>query len=158
MSTEQNTTQQPLRILEQADGERQVVFHTKNNDLFVRTGKQVVDACRHATNLQAWFDDLNSMLEHVAHWCEQRADHIQACYAAPQGNRVALYFIPHGTQFNFDLADLLADLSRELITDFNVGMIEVHQIPADELETFVQPVFAAHVYGDSRPAHPAVEA
>src|SRR5690606_30341815 len=106
MNTHHETSRTPLHLREQVDGNRQVVFHTKNNDLFVRTGKQVVDACRHATNLQAWFDDLNSMLEHVAHWCEQKTEQVQACYAAPQGNRVALYFMPHGKQFNFELADM----------------------------------------------------
>jgi hypothetical protein len=140
------------------DGDRRFLLHPSNDDKFVRTGKQIIEACELKIGIEVWFENLNFMLEHVRQWCQQWAKHVQACIAAPQGSRVALYFMPHGEQCDFDLYDGLAILNRDLIMQFNVGMIDVYQIPASELETFVESQYATVVYGDVPAAHQPVDA
>lgn len=66
--------------------------------------------------------------------------------------------MPATPRFDFDLADDLAILSQDLITQFNIGMVDVHQIPDSELTTFVDPRFAAVVYGNLPTTYQSVDA
>jgi hypothetical protein len=131
------------------DGQRQYVLHPDDNDLFVRTGKQIIEAGRLSISIGVWLDELKEMQSLVREWCAARADKIQACLAVGRGAKILLFFIPTGTQFNFDLADELAELNRELVTSFNLGMIEVGQVPQAELERFIDIETARLVYGTS---------
>jgi hypothetical protein len=132
------------------DGDQQFVLHPANNDLFVRTGRQLIEGCQLSISLDVWMKELHGMFLHVATWCGQRKEYVAECWAAPRGNKVLLFFVPGGTQFNFDLAEELADLNRDIMNDFNIGAIEVGQIPATQIARFLDPEKATQIYGGPR--------
>ncbi|MFA7236227.1 MAG: hypothetical protein WC058_05115 [Phycisphaeraceae bacterium] len=98
------------------------------------------------------------MLHEIKAWAESHADAVRACFVAPLGPRMAVFVIPCGDQFNFDLADELASLNIHLVRKYNVGMVELHQIPFDEIDRFVDPATAKWVYGQQPTTHSSVEA
>jgi hypothetical protein len=142
MSTPQKTDASHIR-----EGDGDYVLHPSNDDLFARTGKQIIEACELSISISVWLEELNQMLAEVKEWCGQRADKIMACLAEGRGSEVLLFFVPVGKQFNFDLADELADLNRSLVTDFNIGMVEVGQIPSTEVARFMDLEKVRLVYG-----------
>jgi hypothetical protein len=150
--------QEAVRLTEGQDDQRQFIINPGDDDLFVRTGKQVIDACRLGISVEVWFHELSSMLQHVRQWTQNRKEAVRACFCVPRGTRVVLFFIPTSGQFNFDLADQLAKLNGELVKQFNVGMVEVGQIPWDELDRFLDPTKAKQIYGEQPGSHQAVEA
>jgi hypothetical protein len=162
MPKEQTSSEQlkqaSLRIDERADGNRQVVLHPEDDDLFVQTGKQVIEACRLGISLQLWMSELGGMLQSVQDWSAQRAGRIRACFCEPRGLRMVLFFVPHSQQFDFELAGQLAELNAQLVKDFNIGMIEVRQVPWKETGRFFNLESAKQVYGERPGSHHAVEA
>jgi hypothetical protein len=72
---------------------------------------------------------------------------VRAAFCAPRGTRTVLFFIPVSDRFDFDLADELTVLNMELVNKFNIGMVEVRQIPWDEIDRFLDPGSARQVYG-----------
>jgi hypothetical protein len=139
------------------DADPQVVLQPDNNDLFIRTGRQVIEGCRLGISIELWLEELELMQRAVHNWAAERAKLVRACYCAPRGGRIQLFFIPVSGQFDFDLADALAELNDELVRGFNIGMIEVRQVPGDELDRFLDITSARQVYGEQRQPHPAVE-
>ncbi len=77
------------------------------------------------------------MQEAVREWGAARSAQVQACYVSPRSTRIALFFVPRAGRYDFDLADALTDLNSDLVRRFNVGMIEIQQVPADEVDRFV---------------------
>jgi hypothetical protein len=141
-----STSQQPPISLDaDRDAKRPVVIRPEDNDLFVRTGKQVIDACRLGISLDLWLQELGAMIGEVRKWIDERAQLVRFCYCAPRGARIALYFVPTGEEFNFDLADDLAELTTRLVKQFNVGMVESLQIPFSDIDRFLSPDVARQV-------------
>jgi hypothetical protein len=138
----------PVHVNESQDGARQFVLHPADDDLFVRTGRQVIEDCRLGISIELWMKELSGVLDEVRRWSIERRDRIRACYCAPTGSRITFFFAPVGEQFDFDLADNLAQFNAELLHKFNVGMVELHQIPWDEWERFLTLETGRHVYGD----------
>ncbi len=155
---EQQSNSDALHIKESADGQRQYVFHPENDDLFVRTGRQVIAACQLGISMEVWIEELVAMLDVVRAWTTKRAARVRACYCAPRGAKVILFFVPVSDHVDFDLADELTDLNTELVNTFNVGMIEVRQVPGDELDRFITLDAARQVYGGQSEPHRPVEA
>lgn len=151
-------TQAKLDAVRVTDSDPQVVLHPANDDLFVRTGRQVIGACRLGISVELWLRELDAALAKVREWAAARADSVRACYCAPRVERIMLFFCPKSEQFDFELADGLADLNVQLVKDFNVGMVEVSQVPWEELDRFVNLELARLVYGEQRRPHPPVEA
>ena len=156
MATEQDK-QARWHIHESADGGKQFVLHPENDELFIRTGKQVIEACRLGISLEVWFHERNSMFDHVLRWAsdEARAQRIRGCYAAPRQTGISLFFVPRSDCFDFDLADELAVLNTQLIQSYNIGPLEIGQIPAGELERFLVPEEAVLIY-DADGSHQSV--
>jgi hypothetical protein len=156
MDTDQNK-QTASHISEDVDGGRQYILHPENNDLFVRTGRQVIEGCRLSISVEVWLDEIKAMFDYLHTWVqEQGLGRIVACYAVPRGIGTRLFFVPRGDSFDFDLADLLARLSIQLMQKFNVGPVEIHQLPWDELDRFVVPEMAVEIYSDAGRAHQTV--
>lgn len=144
-------------IREPVDGAREYVMHPADNDLFVRTGRQVIEACRLGISVEVWFGECNAMLEKVTAWAQEHVAKVTAAYAVPGGAGIRLFVVPKSETFDFDLADELADLNRELVQKFNVGTVEIHQVPADEVSRFVVPEEARQVFSDANGTHQPVE-
>jgi hypothetical protein len=145
-------------IDETADGGRQVVLRPENNDLFIRTGQQVIAACSLGISVELWMQEMQSMYEFVANWSKDRKDLIHSCYSLPQNSGMVLFFVVKADEFDFQLAGQLVDLNTHLITEFNIGMIEVQQIPHREMDRFINQETAKRIYGSSVESHQAVDA
>jgi hypothetical protein len=135
----------------------QVVLHPEDNDLIVRTGKQVISACQLNISVELWLHELTSLSAHVQAWA-QRQPNVVSVHLTPQGGKIALFVSPRGESFDFDLADSLADLHMHLVKNFNVGMVEILQIPSKELDRFVDGARARAIYVNPTGSHSAVEA
>ncbi|OWY72933.1 hypothetical protein B7486_00900 [cyanobacterium TDX16] len=146
------------RIHESGDADRHYLIHPKNNDVFVRTGKQVIEACRLDISIELWLSEIGAMLDDVSDWSKARSEKIKSCYCSPTGARISLFFSPVGGQFDFDLSEELTDLTVKLFKKFNVGMIESHQVPFEELDRFIDVQSARLVHGSEFEPHRAVEA
>lgn len=142
------TGKKETHLYEGRDGDAQFVFHPEDNDLFVRTGQQIISHCRLGISLGLWFEELNDTLAEVAAWASARAAQVRACCCSPKGAKVVFFFAPTGGAFDFDLADDLAKLNDDLLKKFNVGMIELHQVPFAELDRFVDVEGTKVVYGE----------
>lgn len=152
MSVKRKKTSEAIRIRAQGDGDRPVVLHPEDDDVFVRTGRQVIEACRLGISIEVWMHEFREMLGHVHRWAQQHGSRIRACYAAPRGASIGLYFVPRTETFDFDLAEELAPLNRDLVKAFNIGMIEVHQIPERERDRFISPEAVRTVFCDAQGA------
>lgn len=147
--TDTRTKKEAVRISEARDGERRYLIHPEDDDLFVRTGKQVIEACRLGISLQLWVEEFMAMLEYVSDWAEQRKDSVRACFCAPQGASVTFFVATQSQQFDFDLSDAMTELNAELVQRFNVGPVELHQVPWDEMDRFLDIKTARVVYGEA---------
>lgn len=145
-------------INEAKDGDTSYILHPDDNDLFFRTGKQIIESCQLGISIEVWIDELNSMVEHVRAWASGKNDRVRTCYCTPKGTKVVLFFSPNSAAFDFDLADCLSVLNLELIQKFNVGMVEVHQIPWNEIDRFVDTESTKLIYGEHFKPPAAVEA
>lgn len=144
--------QATIALRESQVADQRFLIQPEDNDLFVRTGRQVIESCRLGISVDLWLKELAAVIESVREWTAARADRIAACYCAPRGAKTVLFFIPTSRQFDFDLGDELADLNGRLVREFNVGLIEVGQIPAAEVDRFLDPASARLVYGRSQHA------
>lgn len=113
-----------------------VVLHPSNDDLFVRTGKQVIEACQLGIGLELWLKELESAIEEVRAWCSTKSA-VAACHVAIFRSRVNFFFIPQTTYYDFDLGLELSDLNVQLYQRYNVGMVEIHQLPEREMSRFI---------------------
>ena len=155
MNTEQNARQTPRRIDEVEDGGRNfVIQQEESNGLLVRTGRQLIEACRLGISIEVWINEFRDMLYEVHGWIDERSGMIEACYATPRGGRISLFFVPAKGVFDFDLADHLAVLNRQLLQRFNVGIVEIQQIPAEEQGRFI-PADAAVIVYPNEPSVPS---
>jgi hypothetical protein len=149
--------QVPISIDETADGSRPVVLRPENNDVFVSTGKQVIAACSLGISLDLWLNEMASMVRFVSEWTEKHQDSVAACFVEPRPRCTMLFFVPKSSHFDFDLADELVQLNAQVVKDFNVGMVETHQIPRDELDRFLNPEMSKQIYGEQQQPHHPVE-
>lgn len=154
--TAPNTDEARHLIHEGRDGENQYVLHPSDNDVFVQTGKQVIEACKLGISIDIWLDEFGSMLKEVSKWSEENTK-IRACYCSPVGSCINLFFSPNSETYDFDLADELTTLNHTLIRKFKVGIVEVHQVPFDELDRFISVETARKVHGSDLAAHQSVE-
>lgn len=147
-------------IAEGKDGDTSYLLHPADNDLFIRTGRQIISSCKVTISLELWLNELSAMMKKVHDWAASQASRIRTCYCAPQGMSIVFFFSPKTNQFDFDLADELAILNKKLLQEFNVGMVEMRQIPWDEFDRFVNPITTTtkHIYGQQLQPLAAVEA
>lgn len=129
------------------DGERAYVLNPGNDDLFVRTGRQIILDCQLNISIEVWRKELSDMFDHVSQWSREHASQVEACYALPRGAKIVLFFVPTSPGYHFDLGDELTTLDMELARQFNVGVIEVGQIPGHEVARFIDPDTTRRVYG-----------
>jgi hypothetical protein len=161
MTERKGDSQVKLTIDERGDADRPILLRPEDNDLFFRSGKQVVAACRSQVSVELWIQEANSMVQNVAKWAEEHSDKISACYVANTPTGPAFYFVRRTEGFDFDLADILVDLNTNLVKNFNVGMVSVHQIAAtDAQRLFRSDNLPGQVYGTDPTVdtHRAVEA
>ena len=135
--TAKSSQESVIHVHESHDGDRNYVFHLSDNDIFVRTGRQLIEACQLNISIELWMKELDLMLVYIRDQCAKKSEHIRSCLCEPRRARLVLHFIPKSTGFDFDLAEWLTDLDRYLSRNFkNVGLVEAGQIPFTEMATF----------------------
>lgn len=157
MTSDPKTSRTVGHIREKAETVQQFVLHPEDNDLFVRTGRQIIQACQLNISVQVWMEECKSMFAHVVGWVSDRSESVASCYAVPRGAGITLFFVPQSDSFDFDLADELAQLGTKLTHSFNVGAVEILQIPREEVGRFVEHETSQQVYSHGIKSHQAVE-
>jgi len=157
MADSHPTSSSPIRLQAGRDDERAVVVHPHDNDLFVRTGRQVIEACQLRISLEVWMQEVEGMIDRVGEWARQHEDAVERVYAVPRGSRLIFFVVPRGTRFHFDLADEMATLNIDLVKSFNVGTVELRQIPRGEVERFIGEQATEVTDGGFGQPHQAVE-
>lgn len=138
------------------DGDRPYLLTPPTRDLFIQTGKQIIDACQLGISVELWLQELGDMCDEVANWTKVNS-RVRSCYCSPSGPRITFFFAPASQRFDFDLADELADLVLAL-HKFNVGMVELQQIPWGEMDRFLNVEIAKHISGEEHSPSGTVEA
>lgn len=155
--TTESSQKSVTHVHESQDGDRDYVFHLADNDIFVRTGRQLIEACQLNISIELWRQELDLMFAYVRDRCIEKNAHIRSCLCEARRARLVLHFIPKSTGFDFDLAEWLADWDSYLSRNFkNVGLVEAGQIPWAEMERFLRPSFAFVIYGEQPIAHDPV--
>lgn len=136
------------RIDHVQDAQRPFVIAPENRDLFVRTGRQVIAACNTQLKIESWLELYEAMLGSVRDFAEEHGDHVAECYAVPRNAKTVLSFVPKSREFDFDLADQLAELQFDFQQRFEnlVGSIEIGQVPSWDLRRFLDPDEAQRIY------------
>ncbi|MGC4030765.1 MAG: hypothetical protein QM754_03305 [Tepidisphaeraceae bacterium] len=146
MSSSTHETSHTLHINETRDGDRSVVFHPENDDLFVQTGKQVIEACRLNISVELWQHEVTAMFERVREWAAERDNRIDGCYATARPTKLVVFVTPVSSTYDFDLADEITSLNRELLRNYNVGYVELAQVPRGQMDRFVHPQQVRPIY------------
>jgi hypothetical protein len=141
-----------------SSGDPQVLLHPEDNDLMVRTGKQVIEACQLNISIELWKLEFDALCLSVKEWATKSNELARSVLIAPRGGKLALFVSPMGNTFDFDLADSLVQLNTLLAQKFNVGMVEILQIPSEEVDRFVDGSKARVLYGNQAGSHQPVEA
>jgi len=145
-----------IHLHENHDGERRYIIHPGDNDIFVRTGRQIIDACQLRISLEVWYDEFTQMLEFINTWCGQNSDAVRSCVCTTRAARVMLFFAPKSESFDFVLEDKLTDLDIQIRGKFSVGTVELGQIPVNEMDRFVVIEDSKQVYGECPGSSPAM--
>jgi hypothetical protein len=138
----------PLRIDHARDAHRSYLIAPENRDLFIRTGRQVIAACDTQIKIERWIEVYEAMLGSVRDFAMDHAKLISACYAVPRNAKTVLSFVPKSDSFDFELANELAKLQFDFQEKFGnlVGAIEVGQVPAWDLDRFLNTDAAEKIY------------
>ncbi len=147
MADSRHISDSTIKLREAHDGDRPVLVHPANNDIFVMTGQQAIRACQLGISIQVWVEEFTSMTDFARRWCQERADRVLACYVAPRSNRVVLHVIPASDAFDFDLAEQLVELQTQIAQQFRIGHCEVGQIPRTEMDRFINLDAAQKIHG-----------
>lgn len=156
MSQAQSKCPSPIVIREEGQGERPVLLWPKDDDRFIRTARQVVEACELNIGFEVWLDELEALAAHVAAWASSRSAQILECYCVLRGTKTVFFFVPASPSYDFDLGEAMGGLSEDAAGKFNVGAIEFRQVPSTEKFRFFSPDTARRVYGEAAGPHSAV--
>ena len=142
------------------ENEAKIALHPDGSgkERFYRTGRQVIAHCELAISVEVWFTEFGSMVEYAAQWASARASSIRTCYCSPSGSRVVLFVVPISTSFDFKLSEELADLNSDLLKKFNIGNLEIHQVPGAEADRFIDFKSSQLIYGSPQITPTAVDA
>lgn len=139
MSDQQSKSSGAVAISAKHDADREFVLSKLNNDVFVRTGKQIIDACELHIGVESWKSNLADLWEEISRLANQHADRVSETYLIPRSGTVHALFVTKGALFDFVLADALAELNLKLRRSRAMyGDVEASQIPTNELSQFVR--------------------
>ena len=135
MATTQN---QLVTIDESSDGDRKYILQRLNNDKFVSTGKQIIEAADLSMGIEAWRSNLADLYVDAHTMAKKFVDRVADVRLIPRHGTVHLIFVTVGSEFDFNLADELATLNIRLRRELQTyGEVEASQIPETELSQFI---------------------
>jgi hypothetical protein len=129
---------QPARVLhELQDAARNYRIITSDEEIFHRTGAQIVSACRLQMTVSAWLQNWDLAVEYVRKWCVDNADRLAIVLVDFRSGKTVFYVAPRSDTFDGDLADRQSELDLWLNTRGAIGYAETRQIPPWDLKKFV---------------------
>lgn len=81
MTQQERTGNGSQTIHHEVDADRQFLMHPQDNDLFVRNGRQIIDACRLSISLEVWVEEMKALGHFIRKWCEERSSKLVKCQA-----------------------------------------------------------------------------
>jgi len=127
-------------IHENKDGEKTYILQCEDNHVIYTQGKQIIEDSKLRISISDWRQEVESMCHHIAQWVNTQAtSHITGWILVQKGSQLTGYFCPQSESFDFVLADELADLSIYIVRNFNVGPLELLQIPFKDRGRFIDP-------------------
>ncbi len=121
------------------DGDRAYVLSPLDNDRFVRTGKQIIEACQLHIGYESWKQNLADLWEEVKTLGRLHRSRVGQVLMLPRNGTVHVLFVTDGGSFDFDLAEALAELNIRLRRQEGMyGDVEASQIPKGEFGRFVE--------------------
>lgn len=128
------------------DGE--IVVTPKDRDIFLISAEKATEACRNAIQLDQRIMRFESeFLFPLYQWCAERADRVCACYIPLPGSHIQVFVVTNSPQFDFDLAEEIAALERNLAqSGWRVGVSQLPNGDDRTLATFFNPEGALEVY------------
>ena len=139
-STPPEATEAPEKVLrlKEADlGDARVVVDPLNRDLFVLTGRQLIESCGLQLSIQLYVDEAGLAVAELSRWAAARRAKIASIHWEPRPGHLGLYVAVASDAFDFDLADEMTDLNLRLNREFTLGRVEVFQVPAAAVGRFV---------------------
>lgn len=134
------------------DGERQVVVSPEDEDRFVVTCQDAAEACLQSREVLKWSHTFQKVLSFIRNDLDQSIERVMSCFVGPADGHLACFVIAKSSSFDFELAEVLADLEREIATAFpDFTYIRVQQIPrstdTEILNTFFDPGKTIQIHG-----------
>lgn len=136
-----------VHIHEHHVADKNVMVHYKDEDRLLLTGRSMINSCKLGISVETWLDELENAIGEVGAWCAERSEKVQQAYLVPKSPQLPFYFVQVQAAYDFDLADEITTLNTNLIRNYNLGMIEMFQIPESELDRFVSVDQSRKIYG-----------
>jgi hypothetical protein len=126
MATKSEARRVPVQLSYQ-DG--QVIVTPEDQDIFFISAARATEACREAVRNDERISHFKEgFIVPMRNWCEKNKHAVSACYLAlPESAVLPVYVIGAGEQYDFDLAEELAKMSREF--DSKGWAVHASQIP-----------------------------
>lgn len=120
------------------DGFRDFILRKLNNDHFMRTGKQIIEACELHIGVEAWKQNMADLWSDITRFAGAHRGQVKRVYMLPRPGAVQVLYVTNKDEFDFDLADDLARWNIRIRRErLMYGEVEASQIPASELSQFV---------------------
>jgi hypothetical protein len=148
----------PVAIDEADEGFRKFLLGSESYDSFHQAGQQAKSGWQGRLSAELWVQEVIGMVESAGTWAVANSDMVTSCHLACTIDGPALYFVRQSEGFDFDLADKLVDLNGQLVRNFNVGSVAVHQISGDEILRLARAHSLRRIYGKELDPHRPVEA
>jgi hypothetical protein len=139
----------PVR-LSYRDG--QVMVTPEDQDTFF-SAERAAEACREVVRLDERVARFKRRFLLPLHkWCEAHANRVSACYIPLPGRHVQVFVVTASTHFDFELAEEVAALERQLAkSGWSVGIAQLPQADEKSLSTFFNLEGALEVYAQRGP-------
>lgn len=137
----------PIRL--HFSDETRVVVTPEDEDRFVTTATEAARACQQAQNAVAWQREFDRFLTHVFEWCSARRETIAKSYLAFSPEGLELFLLTRGSDYRFDVDDIISELDIELAQKFPRCPTEITQLPEapiESLHAFFDPGKSLEIY------------
>ncbi|MCG8408852.1 MAG: hypothetical protein MI923_26910 [Phycisphaerales bacterium] len=146
--TERTKNKTP-HVLDARD-ERSVLISPENEDRFVLSCKETIQAVQSGLGEIAFQAELKELIKHISEWVTKRIESLHACYLASRDGDLVVFSVPKSDQYDNLLADELTELDVELAEKFQYWRCQVVQIPgksSTELAAFLDEEQALAFHG-----------
>jgi hypothetical protein len=150
--TETTTKQSSPVQLKAEHGSRQVVITTEQEDRFVMSCANAVEACLRHKSEKIVRSDIEKMIAHSRAWSAERGERISAAFIGPHESKITVFVVPKSEGFDFDLAEEVAELAHDLSRTYQAVWSDALEVPGgddESLRTFIDFETVIPIYGQT---------